>query len=281
MGFQAVESARKYYDDDIVDHVYSSIWGGETICIGTFADAHDSIKTASSRTIDELAQLAGPLTRSSRVLDLGAGYGGSARYLAKTFGCQVTCLNLSPRQNARNESLCRQEDLHHLVNVAEGNFENVSQPDLFFDLIWSQDALLHSGDRAKVLGEIDRLLVQTNGVVVLTDIVQKSEVADPALFDLYMQRLPVERLATIEWYETHLKARGLQKVKTLDKTEHLATHYGRVLQEMQSHQEDYITHHKEPERARDYVDRSMKPLATASALARNGDLRWVWLIYRR
>lgn len=36
------------------------------------------------------------LEPSSRVLDLGCGIGGPARYLASTFGCQVTGVDLSP-----------------------------------------------------------------------------------------------------------------------------------------------------------------------------------------
>ena len=36
------------------------------------------------------------LTARSRVLDIGAGVGGPARYLAHTVGCHVTALELQP-----------------------------------------------------------------------------------------------------------------------------------------------------------------------------------------
>ena len=36
-----------------------------------------------------------------RILDVAAGacYGGSAQFLAKTYGCHATCLNLSESHN--------------------------------------------------------------------------------------------------------------------------------------------------------------------------------------
>jgi SAM-dependent methyltransferase len=43
----------------------------------------------------ELAVAAG-IDPSTRVLDLGCGIGGPARYLAATFGCKVTGVDLSP-----------------------------------------------------------------------------------------------------------------------------------------------------------------------------------------
>ena len=41
----------------------------------------------------------------TRILDLGSGYGGSGRYLARRFGAHVTCLQLSTTQNALNHEL--------------------------------------------------------------------------------------------------------------------------------------------------------------------------------
>src|SRR5690606_40239959 len=83
------------------------------------------------------------LTPDCLVLDLGSGYGGAARYLASTFGCRVTCLNLSEVENQRNRELTRKRGLEHLVEVREGSFEELPFEDNAFDVIWSQDAFLH------------------------------------------------------------------------------------------------------------------------------------------
>ena len=59
------------------------------------------------------------------MLDLGSGYGGAARYLAKNHGCKVTCLNLSETQNERNIYNNKNYGLNHLINVTKGNFEDI------------------------------------------------------------------------------------------------------------------------------------------------------------
>ncbi|MFG0262011.1 MAG: SAM-dependent methyltransferase, partial [Novipirellula sp. JB048] len=102
----AVNTAREYYNSEDADHFYSLIWGGEDIHIGCYANDSEAIETASRRTVSRMAdRLTETLSPNARVLDLGAGYGGAARYLAKRFGCQVVALNLSETENKRSRSL--------------------------------------------------------------------------------------------------------------------------------------------------------------------------------
>ena len=55
----------------------------------------DQFHTRGILATGELAAAA-RLDPSTRVLDLGCGLGGPARYLAATFGCKVTGIDLSP-----------------------------------------------------------------------------------------------------------------------------------------------------------------------------------------
>ncbi len=97
-----------YYDSSDADRFYEQVWGGEDIHIGLY-DETDNIPEASRKTATTMVDSLQGLNDQSRVIDLGAGYGGSARYLAMLAGCNVTCLNISEVQNTRNRELTRQK----------------------------------------------------------------------------------------------------------------------------------------------------------------------------
>ena len=98
-----VETTRTYYDSVDADEFYHTIWGGEDIHVGLYEFEGESIYKASKRTVSTMAEKLPGITGATRVLDLGAGYGGAARYLAGEFGCRVECLNLSETENQRNK----------------------------------------------------------------------------------------------------------------------------------------------------------------------------------
>jgi glycine/sarcosine/dimethylglycine N-methyltransferase len=68
----------EYYDSADADNFYYNIWGGEDIHIGLYEETPD-IKEASARTVRRMADMIEGLDRKTHVLDIGAGYGGSAR----------------------------------------------------------------------------------------------------------------------------------------------------------------------------------------------------------
>lgn len=164
----AVSTARDYYNSSDADNFYFTIWGGEDIHIGLYDHPEEPIVDASRRTVQQMASLLEGLGETSRVLDIGSGFGGAARYLAKTFGCRVVALNLSETENDRNRKMNQEQGLDHLIEVVDASFEELPYPKDSFDVVWSQDAILHSGDRSKVLEEVARVL-KPGGRFVFTD----------------------------------------------------------------------------------------------------------------
>ena len=240
---KVTSTTRDYYDSATADTFYHTLWGGQNICVGIYDKPDDPIALASQRTVERMAAMAIPITAQTRVIDMGAGYGGSARYLARTYGCHVTCVNLSPVQNERNEQKCQEEGLEHLIDIVEGTFEDLPLPDHSFDLVWSQDAFAHSGDRERVIAEIDRVLVSHCGKVVFTDIMEKESVDREAL-KAVLTRVPLDYFGTVGFYHKEFASRGLVNKGFQDWTKHMTIHYGRVFEELEKYEAERPTNNQ-------------------------------------
>ncbi len=225
----AVNTARSYYNSGDADNFYAIIWGGEDIHVGMYTGESEDIGTASRRTVQTMAGLS-DLTADSKVLDLGAGYGGAARYLASTHGCHVTCLNLSELENERNRRMNDEQGLADHIDVVDGSFEDLSFQDNCFDVIWSQDALLHSGDRARVLEEAVRVL-RPGGALIFTDPMATERAGKDDLKPI-LQRIQLDTLATPAFYRRELLRLGVRSVDFHDHSDQLARHYQRVFDEL-------------------------------------------------
>jgi len=235
---ETVDTARVYYNSSDADMFYFNIWGGEDIHIGLYQNEGDSISEASTRTVERIAsQIDGFAGKDSKVLDIGAGFGGSARFLAKKYGCHVTALNLSEIQNDRNRSMNKDQGLDDLIDVVDGSFEEIPFPDASFDVVWSQDAILHSGNREKVVREVGRVL-KSGGSFVFTDPMQADDCPSGVLQPI-LDRIHLETLGSPGFYREAAGRCGMREIEFEDLTPHLSAHYDRVLKETRG-QEDSL-----------------------------------------
>ena len=206
---------------------------------------------------------------------MGAGYGGAARYLARTCGCKVTCLNLSEVENERNRAMTREHGLQDLVEVVDGAFEEVPVADHGFDVVWSQDAFLHSGDRGAVVSEIDRVLVKKGGRVVFTD-PMAAEGAEAEKLAPILKRLHLESLGSVGFYKREFEKRGFRDVGFEDLTEQMVVHYSRVLEELEGREEELKSKISD-----EYVRNMKVGLGHWIDGRRGGQLCWGVLQFRR
>ena len=246
----SVETARDYYNSKDADNFYHTIWGGEDIHIGIYESDDESIFDASRRTVAHLASIPDKIDPSTRVLDMGSGYAGTARRLAREFGCEVTALNLSERENARAREMNVRQDLEHLIDVVDGSFEDVPSEDSTFDVVWSQDSLLHSGNRSRVVREAARVLTP-RGEFVFTDPMQSDSCPLDVLQPI-LDRIHLEDLGSPGFYRKAGMESGFDEISFVDLTHELVTHYTRVLEETEAQEselekvvsQEYITNMK-------------------------------------
>lgn len=81
------------------------------------------------------------------VLDLGCGLGGSARVLARLYGCRVHGVELSAERCGEAESLTRLVGLQDRVTFERGDFLQMAVPPERYDVIWGQSTWAHVRDK--------------------------------------------------------------------------------------------------------------------------------------
>ncbi|MEO1616007.1 MAG: methyltransferase domain-containing protein [Planctomycetota bacterium] len=224
----ATQVARDYYNSDDADQFYAQVWGGEDIHIGMYRSADESIKTASRRTVDHLADRLECIDDSSIVMDIGSGYGGAARRLAERFGCKVICINLSEAENKRHRELNEQQNLADRIQVIDGSFEALPVEAASVDAVWSQDAILHAGNRCRVMQEVDRVL-RPGGQTVFTDPMQSDDCPQGVL-DPILARIHLADLGSPGFYRGVAVDLGWHDNGFEDHTAQLTNHYTRVLE---------------------------------------------------
>ncbi|MEF8792511.1 SAM-dependent methyltransferase [Thiohalorhabdus sp.] len=229
---EAVETAREYYNSEDADTFYFTIWGGEDLHIGMYQSEDESIFDASVRTVHHMAdQVRQTINASTRVCDIGAGYGGTARHLVKRFGCHVDALNLSEVENERDRQMNKEQGLDHLIDVYDGSFDDTPFADNSFGLVWCQDSILHADDREVVLKEVDRIL-KPGGEFIFTDPMQTDDVPEGVL-DPILARIHLPSLGSVRFYREVAAKLGWEDLGFDDHTPQLPRHYGRVLEELQ------------------------------------------------
>ncbi|WP_312866164.1 glycine/sarcosine N-methyltransferase [Streptomyces boluensis] len=269
----AVSTARSYYNSPDADTFYAKVWGGEDIHIGLYEQPGEPIADASRRTVERMAGKL-PLAEGSVVLDLGSGYGGSARLLAERHGCRVLALNLSEVENQRHRELNAARGLTGRIDVVDGSFEDIPYGDAEVDVVWSQDAFLHSGNRVKVLQEIARVL-KPGGHVIFTDPMATDDCPDGVLQPI-LDRIHLDDMGSPGFYRQELSRLGFVPADPADvdgfeeHREQLATHYARVRAETERQQNEGLAR----EVSHDYLTQMKKGLGHWVDGGRRGHLTW-------
>ena len=222
--------AQDYYDSDDADNFYFTIWGGEDIHVGLYKSDDEPIRDASRRTVDEMASRL-KLKEDTSFLDIGAGFGGGVRHLAQKHGMKkLVALNLSTTQNRRNREMNATAGLADRIRVVDAAFENIPEPDASFDVVWCQDSILHSGEKAKVFQEVDRVL-EPGGDFIFTDPMQADDCPEGVLGPV-LARIHLEEMGSFAKYRAFAKELGWEEISVDDHSHQLPRHYGRVRAEL-------------------------------------------------
>lgn len=142
-----------YYD--LATEFYEWGWGTSF----HFADRRTG-ETFQQAILRHEYYLAGRLSvnKGATLLDCGCGIGGPARNIARFTDTNVKAVTINQFQVDRGNAISHIEGLQNKVELIQGDFMNLPFPDGSFDGVFAIESTCHAPDRAKVYGEILRVL---------------------------------------------------------------------------------------------------------------------------
>jgi ubiquinone/menaquinone biosynthesis C-methylase UbiE len=144
-------------------------------------------------------------------LDIGSGLGGPSRYLARTYNCRVTGVDLSEEYVAVADSLSQRVGLGGKVSYRQASALALPFDNKTFDGAYMQHVGMNIADKAKLFGEVHRVL-KPGGVFAIYDAMR----GDDSVFNYPVPWASSEEMNFIEkpaTYRALLAAEGFEVVK--------------------------------------------------------------------
>ena len=180
----------------------------------------------------------------SRVLDVGAGVGGPARFLAHTFGCHVTALELQPHLHAVGADLTRRSGLANRVIHVCGDALTAPLPAAGFDAVISFLAVLHIADRPALFRRWAEFL-RSGGRCYIEDLCQRAPFSPAELREL-RDIVHGQTVTSIDDYASDLSRAGFLDVAATDLTSDWAPYANERLTAWRANHDAYAAVHGEP-----------------------------------
>jgi cyclopropane fatty-acyl-phospholipid synthase-like methyltransferase len=180
---------------------------------------------------------------ASRVLEIGSGIGGPARYLAHTTGCHVTALELQLKVHSLAAELTQRCGLAGSVLHVCGDALLWPMEDARFDAVVSWLAVLHIPERRRLYARLARAL-RPGGWCYVEDLCARAPFATADLRDLRDVVFGVS-VTGIEEHVDDLHAAGFVDVVATDETADWAPYTRARLAAWQANHASYAAAHGE------------------------------------
>ncbi len=128
----------------------------------------DAFHTRGREATLEIIKLAN-LKESDLVLDVGCGLGGTARYIAEQYNCNVVGIDLTKEYISVGKKLTQLVGLSDRVAFCHGSALDIPYEDERFDKVWTEHVQMNIADKNRFYSEITRVL-KPGGLLLFHDV---------------------------------------------------------------------------------------------------------------
>ena len=162
--------------------------------------AVDEFHTRGRESTKEVAELAN-IKASDLILDVGCGLGGTARYLAAQYKCNVAGIDLTEEYISIGKKLTHGVGLSDRVELRHGSALEIPYEDEMFDIVWTEHVQMNIADKNLFYSEIARVL-KPGGRLLFHDVFRGP--GDPPLYPT-----PWAEDASMSSLATEIEARSI------------------------------------------------------------------------
>jgi len=154
------------------------------------------------------------INEKTKILDVGSGIGGPARYIANKTGAEITAIELQSDQNNVAKDLTKKCGLSNKVNHICGNILDYDFKDQPFDAVVSWLTLYHIANHGILLKKIFDLL-NPNGFFYTEDITSRINLSDADLKEIKKEIYGIH-LPYFDKYISNLEQNGFKLIFSED-----------------------------------------------------------------
>ncbi|MDR7234939.1 class I SAM-dependent methyltransferase [Agrococcus sp. BE272] len=212
---QSAAAVADHYDE--LDATYRRLWG-EHVHHGLWSTGDETPEAAVEALVDSVGDRLG-LAPGDACVDIGCGYGATARRLAATRGVRVVGFTLSGEQ-ARHAAAHATAG----VEIRQGDWLDNGLADASADAAWAIESSEHFADKQRLFAEAHRVLVPGGRLVVCAWLAAP----DPRRWEVRHLLEPICRegrlpsMGTRAEYEAMARAAGLEVVGYQDVSRRVA-----------------------------------------------------------
>ena len=208
-----------YQSDGIADRVLTAVRAtlapGAAITVAAIGGA-DHLHGRGLEATKELAAMLDPQP-GDHVLDIGSGVGGPARWIAATFGCRVTGIDLTEAFCVAAEQLNIATGMSDRVTIVNGSALDLPFADASFERAYSHNVIMNIADKPAFYAEAHRVL-KPGGTLALMNLLA-GPTGSPHYPTPWAASAATSFLASFDETRAQLFAAGFEIMRLADVTE--------------------------------------------------------------